>query len=414
VTKSVAIVGAGIVGICTAIELLKTGQKVTLFDKELPGSQSSLWNAGVLATSSLIPLNNPQLISKIPYLLAGRIPGFRLNPGQLLHTLPWAVRFFANSRRWRFDEVVSALNALIGLSRKIHKAHIDDLGQPDLLVENGWLFIYRTKAGFADSAFQGEILDQYHVAHQVLDADMLSELEPGLSRNVYGARHISDSLSTEPAMLLSAYIEYARRLGAKFRRVEVKSIARKTAGIALASEGNNIEIFDNVVVAAGAWSNQLLQSVNIKLPMVVERGYLKTFSLRGATKLNRPFFDVEAGYVASPRQCGIQISTGTELTTVDAAPNEIQLHNAVEQLKTLLPLGNPQMDSAAVSNRPSLTDSLPVIGPVKKVPGLWLATGHQHMGFSTSAGTGRLLSALINRTKPDIDPEPYLPARFNI
>jgi len=414
VTKSVAIIGAGIVGICTAIELLKSGHKVTLFDKEAPGSQASLWNAGVLATSSLIPLNNPTLIRRIPSLLTGRLAGFRFNRRKLVQTFPWAVQFLINSSKKRFNEVADALNVLIKLSHKTHMTYVTDLGQPDLLLENGWLFVYRTKAGFAASAFQSSILDRYNIAHQVLNSNQLAELEPGISGKIHSARYIKDSAVAQPALLLKAYIEYLRALGGEIRRAEISSILQVNGGIVLSSPGTAGEYFDDVVVAAGAWSNQILRTVGIKLPMVVERGYLKTYTLGGATILYRPLFDVEGGYVVSPRPCGIQISTGTELTTINANPDGSQLIHAVGQLKTLLPLGEPMMDNYAVSNRPSLNDSLPAIGPINRIPGLWIATGHQHTGFSTSAGTGRLLSAQINGESPEIDPEPYLPARFSI
>ncbi len=413
-TKSIAIIGAGIVGICTAIELLKTGHQVTLFDKDLPGTQASLWNAGVLSTASLVPMNSPALISKIPALLSGRMPGFKFDRAKLFHTMPWAIRFLANSHRRRFQEVVPALNNLIALSLKLHKAHIAELRQPDLIVEKGWLFLYRTKAGFVGSKMQGDILDRYEVSHSVLGPDKLAELEPGLCGPIYKARFIKDSLSADPALLLRAYIGYLHRLGGKTKQAKITSVLKNADGIAVLNQEGETETFSNVIVAAGAWSNQVLRSVGVKLPMAVERGYLKTFALKGGSELHRPVCDVEAGYVVSPRSFGVQISTGTELTTIHAKPDASQLSSAIDQLKTMLPLGEPIMDTYAVSNRPSLSDSLPAIGPVKGVEGLWLATGHQHLGFSTSAGTGKLISAQINGERPDIDPRPYLPSRFNI
>lgn len=411
---SVAIIGSGIVGICTAIELLKTGHSVTLFDTCEPGTQTSRWNAGVLTPSSLVPLNNPRLFGKLPKLLTGRVPGFRINSASIARTLPWGARFLMNARTSRFNKTVRALHDLITLSREAHQTHLAAIGKGELLACGGWIVFYRNEADFRANAFQLRIYDRFGIDYHVLSPEELATLEPCLRENCHRAVHVRATASAEPALILRSYVDYARQLGAVFLKGKVTSLAQTDAGVAVSVEGTEREVFDRAVISAGAWSNDVLESLKLRLPMAVERGYLQTFELQGGARLTRPIYDTANGCVVSPRVEGIQISTGTELTELGAPADPSQIEEAISRMKRLLPLGAATMDTPAVGNRPTLVDSLPAIGALRNHPDIWLACGHQHIGFSTSAGTGRLIAAQMNQTALPIEASRFSPARFGI
>jgi len=182
--------------------------------------------------------------------------------------------------------------------------------------------------------------------------------------------------------------------------------------VSVAGLPDGAETFGAVVLACGAWTPRLLEGLGMRLPLIVERGYLQRF--RSSSPPRLPVFDADGGYVASPRDGGVQISSGTELTTLTAKPHYGQYARALDRAAEALTLDGPATTDIAVGNRPTLPDSLPAIGAVEPVGGLWIAAGHQHVGLNTSAGTADLLAALIAGDRPPIDPKPFAYSRFAV
>lgn len=406
-----AIVGAGIVGICCAIALADQGHHVTLIDKNAPGQETSRWNAGVLATSSVIPLNNPGLFAKLPRMMLGQFPGLRLNLRAGPALLPWVVRFLNNARPSRSELTTNALISLIRFSRQRHEALCARVDS-DCLKPEGWVIAYRGADGHQRAQAYAQALERRDVAAQVLTPQDLGAIEPSLKPIFSAATHVVDSAFTQPEDLIAAYLKLARELGVQIISQTVTDLTKSQGGYTLkGSEGLNKE-FEHIVLATGPWVNDLLGKVAKRLPMAIERGYLQCFATN--RQPTRPFFDIDSGYVASPRPGGVQISTGTELTTLHTSPDNRQFDAALTCAKEALDLGSALQKNIAIGNRPSLPDSLPAIGPVPKMPGLWIAAGHQHVGLSTSAGTADLLACLICGKAPSIDPRPFSVVRFGL
>ena len=401
-----AIVGAGIVGMCCAISLADRGHAVTLIDRGAPGRETSRWNAGVLATSSVIPLGTPAIFGKLPGLLAGRNPGFRLNPRAALPLLPWALRFLNAARAQRSERTIAALTDLIRHSRQGHDA-LCARAEHDCIRDGGWIIAYRGSDGMRRATAHAQSLEARGVAAQVLDTAGITALEPALAPIFGGAVHVTGAGYAIPVDLVAAYLDLARARGVEVQQAHVQGVEASGDGLRL---NGTVGQWDNVVLACGAWTNDLLATCARPLPMAVERGYLQRFETE--QKPTRPFFDVDGGYVAAPRPDGVQISSGTELTQLQTAPDARQLMCAVAKARDVLNLGAVVHADVAVGNRPTLPDNLPAIGPVPAVPGLWLAAGHQHVGFSTSAGTGDLLAQLMTGGPPPFDPTPFRTDRF--
>jgi D-amino-acid dehydrogenase len=415
VTRNVAIIGAGIVGVTAALALQRAGFHVTLFDRDAPGQKASRWNAGVLATSSLVPLNNPGLLPKLSKLALGQTPGFRMNPVALWQTLPWAWQFVRASQGAVFEETVKALHHLIGLSRAAHLRLLDETGSRHLLVENGWLQLFETEEAFAASQWQRRIYDQYKVTHRTLDANALRELEPSVAPLFARALLLEESAwAIDPHLVLMAYFQHFMAQGGVFQRIEIRSLTRHQGKAAFTDADDRLHTPDHLVVATGPWSGRLLASIGLRLPMVSERGYAHWLALREGSVLRRPVYDTAGGVVASPRPGGIQISTGTELTSVDALDHYLMPAMAEARARRILPIAYPIPDKRASADRPSLPDSRPAIGPVRSLPGLWLACGHQHIGFSTAPGTADILAHQMLGGLPDAAVQPFLPERFGL
>jgi D-amino-acid dehydrogenase len=410
---SVLIVGAGIVGVCCGVELAEAGWRVHIVDRDLPGGSASRWNAGVLATSSLVPLNRPGLAGQLPRLLLGRSPGFRLAPRALGTAATWVPRYVSAARSRVFAETVDALDGPLRVSVDAHRRRLQQVGRADLWSEAGWLILCETDAQFSASGGLLTIFRQHGVAHEVLGPDELSALEPDLARRFARAIWLTGSaFVSEPAHVLAAYFERFRQLGGGAQRGSVVRLEQTDGPAAVLDDGSRYTA-DHVVVAAGPWSAGLLATIGQRLPMMSERGYVRRFPLRQGARLQRPIYDVAGGLVLSPRPEGVQLSTGTELTLPHLPGLDRQREPAAGRAARLLPLEPALAGFDAWADRPTLPDSRPAIGRLKDGP-IWLCCGHQHIGFSTATGSAQVLAALMRGVASPIDAAPFAPGRFGL
>ena len=386
----IVVAGAGIVGLCAALALQDRGHAVALVDRDEPGRRhASRWNAGVLPTSSLVPLANPGTRRRLPTLLTGREPGFRLDPRVGPGVVPWGAAFLHACRPEAFAATAAALHALIERSREAHARLSDRAGAAGLWRREGWLHLH---GGPAPSAAD-PVYDRHGVARRVLDALGLAALEPSLASIFPAATLFPDTVSVDdPPALFGAYLALFRGAGGTLRRAEVRAVEPGPA-LRLA-DGERVEA-DHVVLAAGPWSAEILARAGLHLPLLSERGFAARFHLAPGAALNRPVFDVAGGIVLAPRPGGVQLSTGTRLTRPGAPTPDGQWRRALARARRILPLGEPIDERPATADRPTLPDDRPAVGPVPGHPGLWLSTGHQHIGFSTSAGSGAMLAVLV-------------------
>lgn len=409
-TRSVLIVGAGIVGICCGLALQQQGYRITLLDRDAPGGKASRWNAGMFATSSLYPLCNPAIPAQVLRLLTGRVAGFRLSPRAIRQAVPWGAKFLAQARNGKFEARVAALHDLISLSRGLHETQLRDAGATALLQTGGWLMLHESAAAFAGTQALRDACDRHDVAWDMLSPEALHTLEPHLSPATGPALFFPGSASvTDPHLLVQAYLRLFLARGGKLQQGQATAI--DGTGVVL-DTGTRLEA-DRLVIAAGPWSATLLASVNRRLPMISERGYLARLSLADGAQLSRPVCDASAGIVLSPRPDGVQVATGTELTTPDIPNANRQMAAALRRARRLLPL-SPDAPAIVSADRPTLPDSLPAIGRLPGAPDIWLCCGHQHVGFSTSAGSAAVLAALMSDIPAPIRPAPFDPARFGL
>ena len=232
---SVAIVGAGMVGVCCALELQQRGLKVQLFDRKAPGQETSYGNAGVMARSSLIPFNNPGLWAGLPRFMSNRTAQFRYNPLYLLREMKWGLGFLSRARASAFNETALALDALIRLSIPEHRRLMQAAGSSHRLREDGWIFLYRSAPAFAKSRFARDVFDHFEIATQELDQSALRDLEPHLRPIFQRALWIKDACSVDdPGQVVEAYARLFEARGGDIVRREIAAVQRDTQGLWLA------------------------------------------------------------------------------------------------------------------------------------------------------------------------------------
>ncbi|WP_313369595.1 FAD-dependent oxidoreductase [Achromobacter animicus] len=393
----VIVLGAGIVGVCCALELQRRGMSVTLVDRQAPGMETSMGNAGVLARSSLMPFNHPGLWGQLPRLLKNDTVQFRYRWPYLASNLGWAARFLMSARPSVFQETARALDGLIRLSAPQHLKLLDESGARHRLRDTGWIFLYRTAAAWNAGALARRTFAQYDVPNRELNPAELAEVEPALSPIFHRALWIQGSYSVDdPHEVVAAYARLFQRDGGTFKRMDAAAIHRDGNGWRVQGTSALESVCaDRLVVALGPWSKAMLKTTGIDLPMAFERGYHMHYSGRDGARVTRPVYDTGGGYVLSPMARGLRLSTGVELNACEAPARLEQLDLAEQRAREAFPLGD-RLDAAAwLGRRPTLPDSRPMIGEAPRHPGLWLALGHQHIGFSTAPGTAKVLAELM-------------------
>lgn len=412
--KHVVVLGAGIVGVCCALELQRRGLSVTLVDRQEPGLETSLGNAGVIARSSLMPFNHPGLWAQLPRLLKNDTVQFRYKLSYLAQNLGWAARFLLNARPAVFRQTVEALDGLIRLSAPEHLRLLNESGAAHRLRDTGWIFLYRSEQGWNSGELSRKTFAQYQVPTQVLQPAELAEIEPALAPIFRRALWIQGSYSVnDPHEVVAAYAGLFRRSGGAFQRLAASAIRREGQGwVVQGAQGSESIAADRLVVALGPWSKGLLKTADIDLPMAFERGYHMHYSGADGAGLTRPVYDTGGGYVLSPMARGLRLTTGVELDACEAPARPLQLDLAEARAREAFPLDQRLDAEAWLGRRPTLPDSRPMIGEAPRHPGLWLALGHQHIGFSTAPGTAKILGELMCGDGAVSRHEAFRPGRF--
>lgn len=412
--RHVVVAGAGMVGVSCAWALQQRGLQVTLIDRREPGSETSHGNAGVLSPTSLLPFNHPGLWRQLPALLSGRSAGFRTRAGYLLADWHPSMTFLSNARPSVLATTTAALHALISASRPLHLQWMTQAGVAARLRETGWLFLYRSEIAWQAARWAREIYRQYGLAIQTMDPQALAALEPAIGQGFAKALWVQGAASVdEPGEVVRAMARKVVDRGACFVQDDIRRLQPVASGgwTLQTASGNEVHA-DRVVLALGPWSRDFLQRQwGWRLPMLYERGYHMHFRWNGPA-LKRPLYDTAAGYVLSPMGEGVRLTTGVELDAMLSSFDAGMLERAEEAAREVLPLGERKDRQAWRGSRPTLPDSRPMIGAVPGLPHLWLALGHQHIGYSTGPATGELLASQMCGEPAVVASEPFSPTRF--
>src|SRR5580700_5566911 len=406
----VIVLGAGIVGVSAAYAARQRGLSVVLVDRRQPGNETSHGNAGILSSGSISPLNKPSLWRALPTYLTNRHAALRWDPGWAVRNIDWIVRFLANAAPSRTRPRATALHGLIGASLKLHREWIVKADAAQRIRETGWLKAWRSDAVGAAKAEQA-FLAEYGIASQLLDRQAISALEPNIVP-VYkvGLLHTETASVDSPGAVVKAYARMFLGSGGEIRQSEIRAIVPDGEGWRVMLADGAISA-RHVVVALGPWSADLLRPLGYRVPLAFERGYHREFKPNPARSLQRPIHDAEGSFLMTPMEQGIRVTSGVELTARDAPSSFVQLDQVVAVARGVVEFGEA-VGEPWRGARPTLPDSLPMIGPAPRHSGLWLAFGNQHIGFTTGPATGAAIAAMIGGATPAFDVGPFSPSRY--
>jgi len=409
--KSAIVLGAGMVGVATAVHLQKRGWSVALVDRKEPGRETSYGNAGIIQSEALRPYPMPQGFREFLKIATGRTNDVRYHLTSLPDHIGPLFRYWWNSFPASHARASAAYAAIIACAVPEHEQLILESGAGNLVRRNGFRVLHREQASLDAEAAVAESLSQaYGVKFRILTSRALKQAEPGLAETGVGGLHWQEPWTvSDPGALVSAYADLFTRSGGSILRGDAQTLSESHGIWTVATEAGPIEA-EAAVVALGPWSPNLLQRFGYNISMVRKRGYHRHYS--GGSPLDLPLRDAANGYVMAPMRNGVRITTGAELTSPDGKPDPVQLDHAEQAARKLIDLGRPIEPEPWFGTRPCMPDMLPVIGPAAKYKGLWFNFGHGHQGFTLGPTTGRLIAELMSAEPPIVDPFPYRPDRL--
>jgi len=412
-SKSVVVLGAGMIGICVALHLKKRGYDVVLVDRRGAAEETSFGNAGLIQREGVYPYGFPHDFGALLRYGLNRTIDAHYHPSALLSLTPFLTQYWKHSRPARHAEVARRYARLIEHCVVEHDALATESGASDLIRRSGWLKVFRTNRELDRRLAEAERWQrEFGINYQALDAAALQALEPYLAPVLTGGLHWTDPTSVDdPQALAVAYLRHFEKLGGRFMQGNATSLAADGAGWRMRTAEGPISAA-HAVVALGPWSDVMTQSLGYKLPLAVKRGYHMHYRPAGNARLNHPLLDTERGYFLAPMRRGIRLTTGAEFALRDAIRTPVQLGRAEPIARDLFPLGDRLDAEPWMGARPCTPDMLPVIGRAPRHAGLWFAFGHAHHGFTLGPVTGRLLAEMISGDVPFVDPAPYAAERF--
>jgi D-amino-acid dehydrogenase len=414
--KRIAVIGAGMVGVCAASYLLRNGNDVVIIEAGEPGRGASFGNAGCFNGSSVTPVAMPGVIRNLPHWLADPLGPLSLRWSYLPRIAPWLMRFVRSATPERVRRTARALRPLVGPSLSALEPLVAAAGAGDLVQRLGHLYVYRSAESLAKDRLAWELRRENGVTVDEFDADGLRQLEPALSRDyVRGLLVRENGHTTNPLALIERLLQHVLGQGGALIRARASGF-RLAAGRLVAVRTDNGEIpADAAIVCAGAWSKPLAAALGDPVPLETERGY--HLMIRDPEAMPRiPTADADGKFVATPMATGLRFAGTVELAGLAAPPDWRRARILLDQGRHMLPglaahYGQERI-TMWMGHRPSLPDSLPVIGPARATDDVIYAFGHGHVGMTAAPMTGRVVADLVAGRTPSFDLTPFAAGRF--
>ncbi|MCP3473107.1 FAD-binding oxidoreductase [Bradyrhizobium sp. CCGUVB1N3] len=410
IKTDVAIVGAGIIGLAIAFRLAENGREVVVVDPNEPGSGASYGNAGTLAPYACAPVGNPDVLRNLPNLLVNPDSPLAVRLAGVPALVPWLSRFVWQSMPVRARRNGHALADLLKDAMPVWRELAEQARLSDLLRYEGCLYLYRGKMPQEDGEWGARLRGELGVRQERLTSEEVARLEPALPRAAGGIFFPDAAHTVDPAALTSRLAAAAAARGASFERARVDRLEPQDgARIRLVCRDRTIEA-RTVVLAAGAWSRSLAEQAGENIPLDTERGYHIEFAM-DACPIKRPVSPVDLGFYVTPMAGRLRVAGTVELGGLSAPLNPNQVALLERGVRKLFPDLGP-VQSRWLGFRPSLPDSLPVIGPSRRYPNLIHAFGHGHLGMTLAGVTSRIVASLIEKRNDAPNLDAFRPDRF--
>ncbi|MEM8554842.1 MAG: FAD-dependent oxidoreductase [Pseudomonadota bacterium] len=408
----ITILGAGIIGICTALELAERGLSVRVIDRGPPGQETSFGNAGVISPWSIIPQSMPGTIWQIPRMMFGAYKPLAVHWKAWPELVPWGLRLLRQGTEARARKNADAMSILCNPSVDLYRRHLTAAGAEHLLRDSMYVHAFRDGSKASLDALDVRIRMEKGGDLELVGADSLHRLEPALSRDFQAAILIKgQGRATSPVKVCQALSRHAASLGVTFETGTVQGLERRGSNWAVICDGSEY-MAQTVVVAMGAWSRDLLKTLGVRVPLLGERGYHVEYSDPQVSTENS-VMDTDSKVIASSMDGGLRVAGQAEFAPLDAPPTQAKFAHMRKLAKGMFPDLNIEGETTWMGRRPSFPDSLPALGPIEGHEGLIANFGHSHYGLMMAPKSAQLVAAHIAGSPHNEDLTPFRPHRFS-
>ena len=413
--KSVGIIGSGIQGVCTGLQLIKKGVPVTIFDRQDPLSQdfkpASYGNAGHFSPYAVLQLNRPDILFDVPKMLFSSYGPLALKWNYVPKMLNWFFYYLKNCNKKSMMHTAKNMHQILSLSNDAYEEIFQEIDTKGLVEKKGIIYVWTNK-NLKSRNLEIKVRDELGIKQKLLSQKEVLELEPNL-KPVFDAGIIYESAmhARDPHGILKQIFKLFLNRGGKFIQTNIKSIEQSKNDETIIRSENEEYKFEKSVVASGAFSKQFTDQLGEKIPLDTERGYHVHF--RGQDKLiSRPVIFLDRGFGMTPMNQGLRAVGTVELGGTENPLSKKRIDYVIRCAKELLPQLGAHEDEW-LGFRPTLPDFLPILGPSLKNKNIIYAFGHQHLGWTLGAITGKIVSGIVAGEKTNLDLSPYSSKRFN-
>ena len=396
-TPDVTILGGGIIGICSTLSLQERGINVRLIDMNDPGQTTSFGNAGVISPWSIIPHSTPGLWKNIPKLMFSGWRPLSVRTGIWPNMIPWGLKFLSKGTEDFTRKTAEAMTLLCSPSIELYRKHLNNTGHESLVRDTAYLQLIRRVNEARIDDLGNQIRLEKGANIEIVKGKALRNLEPAISNEFEAGVVIYNTARTlSPGRLGEVLAKKAKAQGAEIIKDQIFKIEREDINWFLHGKDSKYES-KSIVIAAGAWSKELLSSIGVKVPLIAERGYHIHCEEPGIEVKNSVVYS-EGGVIASSMEGGVRVAGQAEFGPIDAPPNTEREDILKGIAKKIFPDISVSKSKFWMGRRPSFPDSIPVIGSVPKHPGLFVNFGHSHHGLMMAPKSGEVLAnSLTNK-----------------
>ena len=410
--NSVAVIGAGIQGVCIGLNLIKKGFKVTIADRDEPGKNSASYgNAGHFSPYASLSMNRPDILADVPAMLLSTTGPLALRWNYVPRMIPWFLKFIKNCTKKKMMHTAKYMHQILDLALPAYDELFQEIDISGLVESRGIIYFW-TDQDLKSRELEINVRKELGVEQKLLKPHEIHDLEPHIKQIYHGgvlypsARH-----TRNPGKILLKLFELFLKKDGKFIKENVETINFSPDNKPLIKTNLNSYAFDKAVVACGAFSKKLTDQVDEKIPLDTERGYHVHF--KGYDHLlSRPVIFLNRGFGITPMEQGLRVVGTVELGGLDNPLSKKRVLNLVNNAKYLFPELDKNYDEW-LGFRPTLPDFLPVMGPSKNHKNLFYSFGHHHLGWTLGAISGKILAGIIAEEKTNLDLSSYSPLRFS-
>lgn len=409
-TVEIAVIGAGVIGLAVALRLVSEGRDVALIDPAAPGSGASYGNAGTIADYAVQPVGTPDVLRNLPSLLFNRNSPLAIRHAALPTLAPWLFRFALQCRPAAARRNAASIACLMEGALPGWEDLSAEIDGGALMQRRGCLYVYETKAAF--EAAQSDLLHRraLGISVEMLRPEELGQMEPGLPDMAGGAAFFPRAVFlSDPGRMVGLLAQACWERGVQRIEARATSLRREGGGVVIGLEGAEVRA-RRAVIAAGAFSKHLARQAGDTVPLETERGYHVEWDME-EPMLTRPTCPTARGFYFCPMKGRLRVAGTVELGGTKAGPSRHRIDRLIEGARAVFPdLGPP--DREWLGFRPSMPDSVPVIGPSRAGAEIIHAYGHGHVGLTLAPVTARMVADLVAGRAPGTEMEPCLPTRF--